>query len=87
MRCKQAMAAPVETPSVEVLQVTLNKVRSLRSGVTNFFRVLAEGPKEENEDEEKVESSLGESCIKTLADIKNQLRFVLEGFVLLNAGF
>ncbi|XP_037780928.1 mediator of RNA polymerase II transcription subunit 27-like [Penaeus monodon] len=84
MRRKQAMAAPVETPSVEVLQVTLNKVRSLRSGVTNFFRVLAEGPKEENEDEEKVESSLGESCIKTLADIKNQLRDLETQVVALN---
>merc|ERR1712002_1396297 len=60
--------------SVENLHSALNALRTLRSSVTNFFRTLSEGPKEDENDEAKGEVAVGENSIKLLSDIKNQLR-------------
>lgn len=65
------MAAP-EGSSVEVLTVSLNTLRSLRSTVTQFLKALAEGPKYENEQEG--EGDLQEVAAKAMVEIRNKLR-------------
>ncbi|KAK3856145.1 hypothetical protein Pcinc_037503 [Petrolisthes cinctipes] len=65
------MAAP-ECSSVEVLTTNLNSLRTLRSSVTLFFKIIAEGPKEENSNDG--EHSFPEMAAKCLADVKNNLR-------------
>ena len=65
------MAAP-EGSSVEVLTVSLNTLRSLRSTVTLFLKTLAEGPKFENEKDG--EGDLLEVTTKAMGEIRNKLR-------------
>ncbi|XP_045135318.1 mediator of RNA polymerase II transcription subunit 27-like [Portunus trituberculatus] len=65
------MAAP-EGSSVEVLTVSLNTLRSLRSTVTQFLKTLAEGPKYENDQDG--EGDLLEVTTKAMGEIRNKLR-------------
>lgn len=64
--------ATQECSSVEVLSTSLNSLRTLRSSVTLFFKIIAEGPKEENGNEG--DNSFHEMAAKCLADVKNNLR-------------
>ncbi|XP_066986694.1 mediator of RNA polymerase II transcription subunit 27 [Macrobrachium rosenbergii] len=71
------MAAQETTGSnVETLMATLNNVRSLRSQVTHYFRTVAEGPKESEEDQQPNQdsNSVCEKYALVLENIKNQLR-------------
>jgi len=67
-----------EPPIVESLGNTLSNLRTLRSGVTRLFKVLAEGPDEDAK--EDGESGFVDGLNKVLGDIKTQLRD-LEGSV------
>lgn len=64
--------AAAEGSSVETLTTTLNTLRTLRSSVTLFFKIVSEGPKDENSNEG--ENNLQVEAMKVLADIKTHLR-------------
>ena len=65
------MAAP-EGSSVEVLTVSLNSLRSLRSTVTQYLKAIAEGPKYENDQDG--EGDLQDVTMKAMVEIRNKLR-------------
>lgn len=72
------MAAP-EGSSVEVLTVSLNSLRSLRSTVTQFLKALADGPKYEQDQEG--EGDLQEVAAKAMIEIRNKLRYDVNDYV------
>ncbi|CAL4121226.1 unnamed protein product, partial [Meganyctiphanes norvegica] len=61
-----------EQPIVGNLNGTLSNLRTLRSGVTRLFKVLADGP--EDDVKEDGENGFVDGLSKVLGDIKSQLR-------------